>query len=155
LILAGPKVDSGPLLARDQQYFQSVIDAINDKKLQNRIQVIPQFIENPETYIKASDVFLFPSTREALGTPVLEALACGVPVVTSKIAGVFDQWVEAGVNGFNLDFSPDLWAEKITVAVGFKREVMKQASQKILHIASTEVIDQEYYERMKQLVGMG
>lgn len=33
-------------------------------------------------YLKSSRVFVFPSTREGFGIAVLEALACGLPVVT-------------------------------------------------------------------------
>lgn len=43
------------------------------------------FLENPEDVIaclKSSRVFVFPSTREGFGISVLEALACGIPVVT-------------------------------------------------------------------------
>jgi glycosyltransferase involved in cell wall biosynthesis len=34
------------------------------------------------SYMKSSQVFVFPSTREGFGISVLEALACGLPVVT-------------------------------------------------------------------------
>ena len=35
-------------------------------------------------YYNASDIFLFPSIAEGFGLPVLEAMACGLPVITSK-----------------------------------------------------------------------
>ena len=31
--------------------------------------------------------FLFPSLRETFGMPILEAMACGIPVITSNITG--------------------------------------------------------------------
>jgi len=35
-------------------------------------------------YYRAADLFLFPSLREGFGLPVLEAMACGTPVVCGK-----------------------------------------------------------------------
>ncbi|SHF21996.1 glycosyltransferase family 4 protein [Alkalibacter saccharofermentans] len=39
---------------------------------------------------KASDVFAFPSLREGLGMAALEAMACGLPIITSNVHGIVD-----------------------------------------------------------------
>lgn len=39
---------------------------------------------------KASDVFVFPSYREGLSVALMEAMACGVPVICSEIRGNID-----------------------------------------------------------------
>jgi len=45
------------------------------------------FLDNEEKYraVKASRVFLFPSSNESWGIVVAEALACGLPVVAFDI----------------------------------------------------------------------
>ena len=45
-----------------------------------------------------SDVFVFPSLREGLGMAALEAMACGLPLITSNIHGILDYSVD-GVTG--------------------------------------------------------
>ena len=41
-----------------------------------------------QQYIKLSQLFLFPSLREGFGIPIIEAMACGVPVITSNISSM-------------------------------------------------------------------
>ena len=57
---------------------------IRDLGLTDRVQIIP-FVESHDAVIglmKASHVFVIPSTREGFGIAALEALGCGLPVVT-------------------------------------------------------------------------
>ena len=54
--------------------------------------------DRPERYLAAADVLCLPSYREGFGTTVIEAGACGVPAVGSRIYGVTDA-IEDGVTG--------------------------------------------------------
>lgn len=52
-----------------------------------------------EDYFRAADVFAMPSAREGLPIVLLEAMACGLPVVASNLPGSTDTMIEPGVNG--------------------------------------------------------
>lgn len=54
--------------------------------------------------LKVSDVFAFPSKREGLGLAALEAMASGLPLVTSNVHGILDYSID-GVTGYN--YSPN------------------------------------------------
>ncbi len=47
-------------------------------------------VTNMAAYYQAADVFVFPSEQEGLPVAVLEAMASGLPIVASRIAGVTD-----------------------------------------------------------------
>jgi len=46
-----------------------------------------------------SDVFLLPSAQESFGLAALEAMACAVPVVASRVGGL-PEVIEHGVTGY-------------------------------------------------------
>lgn len=52
-------------------------------------------------FYAAADVYVSPSREDSFGLPVAEAMACGLPVITSAFAGVAD-CVRDGVDGFVL-----------------------------------------------------
>ncbi|MDD5678641.1 MAG: glycosyltransferase family 4 protein [Kiritimatiellae bacterium] len=56
------------------------------------------YVDGVQDYLHATDIFVFPSESEAQGLSVLEALACKVPVIASRIPGIMDM-VTDGVNG--------------------------------------------------------
>jgi len=151
LILAGPIVDSGPLAERDREYFEAIQKAIRSYHLEHRVRVIPRFIEAPDAFMKAVDVFVLPSVGEAFGTPFLEAIACGVPAVVNRIPGVFDHWIRPGVNGYLCEFDPQEWADNVQAACRIPDTVRRQASEDVLQVASTGAIDREYYRRLTTL----
>jgi glycosyltransferase involved in cell wall biosynthesis len=56
------------------------------------------YTRHPERYMAAADVFCLPSYREGFGTVIIEAAACRVPALASRIYGLTDA-VEDGATG--------------------------------------------------------
>jgi glycosyltransferase involved in cell wall biosynthesis len=54
--------------------------------------------ERVEDFLRACDVFVFPSLFEALGIALVEAAACGLPAIASRTGGIVDV-VEDGHSG--------------------------------------------------------
>ena len=50
-------------------------------------------------YLQRARAFLMPSDMESFGLAALEAMACGVPVIASRVGGL-PEVVEDGVSGF-------------------------------------------------------
>ena len=52
-------------------------------------------------FYAAGDLYLSPSREDSFGLPVAEAMACGLPAITSVCAGVSD-YIHDGIDGFVL-----------------------------------------------------
>src|SRR6185295_10657958 len=50
-------------------------------------------------WLSAADLFLLPSSQESFGMAALEAMACEVPVVASRVGGL-PEVIQDGVTGF-------------------------------------------------------
>ena len=64
-------------------------------------------------YYSASDVFVLPSYYESFGLAALEAMACGTPVVVSRVGGL-SSFVDEGRTGYLIPWRcPEPFAERI------------------------------------------
>lgn len=154
LFIKGPLVKDGPLADRDNSYFRTVRDLAGKLNLEDRVQVEEGFCENVDEYYQMADVYAFPSTQEGLGTPVLESIACGVPVVAHRIPGVTDTFILDGENGFvSSAADPVDFASRIKAAASFGLETMSCESRKLLEKCSTSRLDSQYIKIIEGLAG--
>src|SRR5690606_30926992 len=70
-----------------QQFITEKLEAFNHP-FDPALFITPGYIDDadlPEIY-RASTLFLFPSLTEGFGMPIVEAMACVTPVITSNIS---------------------------------------------------------------------
>jgi glycosyltransferase involved in cell wall biosynthesis len=94
------------MLDYDKTELNKLLIEINDPGLINNI-VLTGYVINtdlPSIYAQC-DVFLYPSLRESFGIPMLEAMACGVPVITSNTSSMPEVSGDAAhiIDPFNTD----------------------------------------------------
>jgi glycosyltransferase involved in cell wall biosynthesis len=65
-------------------------------------------IEEPSKYLRASDLLLHTSYAEGMPNSVIEAMACGLPVIMRQIAGVTDDLIENEKNGFLIENNEEI-----------------------------------------------
>ncbi len=78
----------------DEKYYGRLAEL---KQVRKRI-VFASHRNNLGEYYAASDVFVFPTIYEPFGLVIIEAMASGLPVITSRVAGAADVIID-GVNG--------------------------------------------------------
>lgn len=89
-----------------------VIMELNQSKINNRYHGFVQQKDLPK-YYASSKLLLFPTKSDPWGIVANEACAAGVPVITCVNAGVADDLIVDGVNGYVLPLNVNLWVDKI------------------------------------------
>jgi glycosyltransferase involved in cell wall biosynthesis len=72
-----------------QNCEQDLRDFVRDSALETAVMFTGS-VDNVHEYLQASDFFVFPTEREAFGISLIEAFACGLPVITTSTGGVRD-----------------------------------------------------------------
>jgi L-malate glycosyltransferase len=85
LVGDGPELAMSQKLARDLG-IGALVDAVGAQE-----EVVP--------LLSIADLFLLPSAQESFGLAALEAMACEVPVIASRVGGL-PEVIEHGVSGF-------------------------------------------------------
>lgn len=87
----------------------SYLDSLISKyQLQDRIFLLGNKPHNEVAkYMSLADIFLIPSKRESASVVLLEALACGTPVVATKV-GIIPNVLREGVDGYSVEIENPL-----------------------------------------------
>ena len=107
-------------------------------------------------YLSAADVLLLPSEQESFGLAALEAMACEVPVIASRVGGV-PEVVTDGETGFLSKVGEvEKMAEdaaRLLTDEKLRREMGKRARESAISRYRTDIIIPQYiefYERVLQ-----
>lgn len=79
---------------------QSYMDYINENKLENIKIIDYKPKKDLFNYYKASDLFVLPTRWDVWGLVINEAMACGLPIVTTNMCIAGLELIENGVNGY-------------------------------------------------------
>ncbi len=100
-------------------------------------------------YLCAADVLLLPSEQESFGLAALEAMACEVPVVASRVGGV-PEVVDDGETGF-LSETGDIEkmaddAARLLADEEFRRQMGRRARESAISRYNTDLVIPRYIE---------
>ena len=120
-------------------------EIIEKYDLKNYVSMLGQ-CNNVQERLNASDVFVQSSDYEGLPISGLEAMACGLPIISTKAGGTVDI-VKNGINGFLVDVGDeDELAQKMIFLAQNKniREKMGEESRRIVEMFDIEKCTQKY-----------
>ena len=112
----------------DKAYLDSIIERNHIENIREQI-VMPGYIVNSDLpYIyNSAFAFLYTSLRESFGIPLLEAMACGTPVITSNTSSM-----------------PEIGGSE---AILINPESPEEITEKMLQLED----DEEYYNTQKEI----
>ena len=89
--LRGQVVDAPPLVLAGAKgwYYEPLFSRVRALGLE-RVVVFPGYVARDEQplWYAGAELFVFPSLYEGFGLPVVEALACGTPTITSNVSSL-------------------------------------------------------------------
>lgn len=122
------------------ELYDSVKHTVETRNL-SKVIALPGYMSNPYKALKSAKVFLMASKYEGTPMSVLEAMALGVPVVSTPVDGIADV-VEPGVNGY-LEKEDDALAEKIVLLLSNPKKQKEMSEAAARHF--DEICNLEHY----------
>jgi L-malate glycosyltransferase len=142
-----------------QNIYLKILGEGNDKsnleslakelQLENKINFIGRVPREETTkYYQEADVFVLPSVNEGMSNAMLEALACGLPIIATQTGGT-EELLKDGINGYTIKIksSQDI-SEKLERLINNKdlSEKMGIASREIAEKMSWNSVARQYFE---------
>jgi N-acetyl-alpha-D-glucosaminyl L-malate synthase BshA len=106
-------------------------------------------------YLSVSDVLLMPSETESFGLAALEALACEVPVIASRVGGL-PEVVDDGITGClaevgDIEKMSDC-AARLLSDENLRREMGRRARESAVSRYSTDLVIPQYIEFYERVI---
>lgn len=112
-------------------------------------------VDDVVRYLREADLFVLPSRYEGMSNALLEAMACGVPVIASDIPGNNDI-IRDGYNGLLFeDNNVEFLAKTITVILGNSEcaeTIGKQARQDVVAYYNIQAIAEKHKKIYQQIL---
>ncbi|GAA2493428.1 glycosyltransferase family 4 protein [Terrabacter carboxydivorans] len=109
---------------------------------------------DPRPWLHAADVLAMPSAYESYGLVVLEALACGVPVVATP-TGCVPDLVADGVNGAVVEATADALARGLQGVLALDRTAVRAAARETAERHSWAMVARRYLDVLTDLPPAG
>jgi glycosyltransferase involved in cell wall biosynthesis len=133
---------------------EEILTYAADHHFLDRIDYVGQ-VPDVYPYLSQSSIFVLPSTAEGIANALLEAMACGLPIITTNIPGNRELIVD-DLNGLLIEpNSVDALAESMHILLTDKalaERLGRQARLTVEKEYSLEAITDQYIETYQRLV---
>jgi len=115
-------------------------------------------VDNVVDYLRMSDCFLFPTEDEAFGISLIEAMACGLPVISTDIGGIAD-YLQDGENGLVIETGDpegiSRALERLYTRPQLREQLGERARAMVVERFSQGAVDRQYEYLFCDIAGGG
>ena len=145
----------------ENKYLSSIKSLVEETGLGEKVVFTgPVAHDELRTYYNAADVFVLPSHYESLGFVAIEAMACGTPVVASRVGGI-PSIVDHGSTGYLIPWRcPEAFAGQIEVLLqnedlsGFMSEQALKRAYSLSWDSTAKTVSHYYAEIISDSVSI-
>ena len=152
------------IIEKDNKNISLLIVGPDEENIKSKIQILcknsinkihfVEFTNQPEKYMSAADIFCLPSYREGFGMAALEAGACALPVITSRIYGLIDA-VKENYTGLFHEVRNKEQIKKCIIKLIDNKELReklgKQGRERVLNEFEQEYVTGEFVKYIQAL----
>jgi glycosyltransferase involved in cell wall biosynthesis len=130
------------ILLGDGELRPSLQDLIGKLSLDSDAIFMPGFVQNPFAWLRRCSLFVLSSRREGLPGVLIEAMACGAPVVSTNCLSGPDEILESGRWGRLVPVGDvDALMNAMSVTLDTPREQLPDVRQRALDFEQEHAVD--------------
>ena len=127
---------------------------VKDNRLENQV-VFTGAVQNVSEYLQASDIFVFPSENDAFPSSLVEAMACGLPVVSTPVGAIKTIITNEKTGLLIQPGNAEQLYQALDVILSNKEmayRLGKAACQSVQDLYSAEIVSRKYLELFQGLI---
>lgn len=133
----------GRATPRDRAFFTELQDHIAQDDNASRFHLLPEVpVEDMADWYRALDLYVAPQRWEGFGLTPIEAMACGVPVIATRV-GAFEEIVTEDTGLLVAPDDPDALRDAICSALAPPRPIDTWRRHARAHVSQNFSIDRE------------
>ncbi|MFC6638534.1 glycosyltransferase [Sulfitobacter sp. JBTF-M27] len=136
----------GRAVEKDRGFLNDLKTTVQTAGLADRIHFLPEVpVEDMADWYRVLDLYVAPQRWEGFGLTPIEAMACGVPVIATRV-GAFEQIVTKDTGALVAPDDPEALAKAIAQAFEPPHRVREWARNARPHVAEHFAIEREAAE---------
>lgn len=136
----------GRAVPKDRAFLKEIKDQIAHAGLSDRVHFLPEVpVEDMADWYRVLDLYVAPQRWEGFGLTPIEAMACGVPVIATRV-GAFEQIVTPETGSLVEPDDPRTLENAITAALAAPAQLADWRANTRPHVAKQFSIEREAAE---------
>ena len=136
----------GRAVPKDQKFLQEIKDGLRSAGIDDRFHFLPEVpVEDMADWYRVLDLYVAPQCSEGFGLTPIEAMACGVPVIATRV-GAFEQIVTQQTGALVETDDPAALTQAISAALTPPAPFKEWAKNARPHVAEHFTITREAAE---------